>query len=178
MTPHGSGKSGSWAKRVCPWWCFSLYDAAERLGCSVRHVRRLLRKYNISKGLLIRPVRLADGRIVTRHLTTLTPTALQNLLLAHAGYRTLKAGSPKADIETDFPLSIDLETRPRGTESVSVSRAVGPSIMEWVDQAIQERQRLLLLADQASENGDLASELACVKKASDMTIKLLRLGKE
>jgi hypothetical protein len=94
---------GTWAKRICPSWCFSLFDVAERLGCSVRHVRRLIKKYNIPKGLLTRPVRLADGRIVWRRLTTLTPTALQDLMLAHAGYdqdETIQEGPPNEDTKT------------------------------------------------------------------------------
>ena len=66
----------------------------------MRHVRRLIQKHNIQKGLLTRPVRLTDGRIVWRRLTTLTPTALQELLLAHAGYcqdKTIYEGSPNED---------------------------------------------------------------------------------
>lgn len=172
---------GTWAKRVCPAWCFSIFDAAKRLGCSVRHVRRLIEKYNIQKGLLTRPVRLADGRIVRRRLTTLTPTALQALMLAHAGYRQdmkLQKDSPNEDTMKSSPLSSDLELRPRGAEPVSVSRAVGPSIGEWVEETLLERERLHQLADDARDNGDLASQLACITKAADLNLKLLRLSLE
>lgn len=100
QNPHTFRKPGSWAAKVCPVWLFSIYDAAQRLGCSVRHVRRLIKKYNIQKGLLTRPVRMADDRIVWRRLTTLTPTALQELMLAHAGYdqdETIQEGPPNED---------------------------------------------------------------------------------
>lgn len=77
---------GSWAQKVAPRWCFTLFDAAERLGCSVRHARRLVSKHRIQTGLITRPVRLPDNRIVWRKLATLTPSALERLLLAHSGF--------------------------------------------------------------------------------------------
>lgn len=178
---HCEQSPGSWAAKVCPAWCFSIFDAAQRLGCSVRHVRRLIKNYNIQKGLLTRPVRLADGRIVWRRLTTLTPTALQDLMLAHAGYRQdvkLKKDSPNKDTMKNLPLSSDLELRPRGAEPVSVAREVGPSIVEWVEETLRERERLHQLADDAHDNGDLASQLACITKAADLNLKLLRLSLE
>jgi len=84
---------GKWAEQVCPSWCFTVFDVAARLKISTRHVRRLIQKYDIPAGLLTRPVRLANGRIVWRKLNTLTPTALEALLLAHSGLR------PKPDIQ-------------------------------------------------------------------------------
>ena len=187
INQHCKPRSGSWTAKVCPAWLFSIFDAAHRLGCSVRHARRLIKKYNIQKGLLTRPVRLADGRIVWRRLTTLTPTALQELLLANAGYcpnDTINEGPPNEDTKKHRtrrkspPLSSDLELRPRGTEPVSVPRAVGPSIVEWVEETLRERERLHQLADQARDNGDLASQLACIAKAADLNLKLLRLSLE
>ena len=79
-------KKLSWRDRVCPKWAFSLYDAAERLQLSPRHVRRLLVKYDIPTGVISRPVRMGDGRIVSRRLTTLTQSGLQQLLLSHGGF--------------------------------------------------------------------------------------------
>ncbi len=81
---------GCWAERVMPRWGFSVFDAAARLNCTVRNVRRLLRRYQIPTGLLTRPVRLADGRIVWRRLTTLTPSALEALMLCHIGLKPRK----------------------------------------------------------------------------------------
>ena len=76
------------------------------------------------------------------------------------------------------PLSADLELRPRGAEPVSVARAVGPSIVEWVEETLRERERLHQLADEARDKGDLASQLACLTKAADLNLKLLRLSLE
>ena len=84
----------------------------------------------------------------------------------------------QAPVNRSVPLSSDLDLRPRGTEPVSVSRAVGPSIGAWVDETLRERERLHQLADQARDNGDLASQLACITKAVDLNLKLLRLSLE
>ncbi len=80
-----SPRPGAWAARNCPKWLFSIFDAAERLHCSVRHARRLIANYRVPTGIVSRPVRLADGRIARRRLVTLTPSALEALLIAHAG---------------------------------------------------------------------------------------------
>lgn len=76
------------------------------------------------------------------------------------------------------PLSSDLELRQRGAEPVNVARAVGPSIVEWVEETLRERERLHQLADEARAKGDLASQLACITKAVDLNLKLLRLSLE
>ncbi len=87
--PYGRNTAeGMWAAKACPAWCFTIYDAAARLHCSVRHVRRLLVKHEIATGLVVRTVRLANGRIVRRRLLTLTPSSLEKLMLAHSGLNT------------------------------------------------------------------------------------------
>ncbi len=90
MIRAGGKAAGTWAARHCPAWCFTIYDAAERLGCSVRHARRLIKDHIIPTGLLVRPVRLADGRIVRRRLVTLTQSSLEALMLAHGGLQPRK----------------------------------------------------------------------------------------
>ena len=76
-----------WSSKVCPAWGFTTFHVADRLGCSVRHVRRLLKKFDIPTGLLKRPVRLRDGKIVNRRFLVLTETSLEMLLIAHGGLR-------------------------------------------------------------------------------------------
>ena len=80
-----SAGRGRWAKRVCPRWLFTYYDCAERLGLSLSRTKALVRQYGIPTGLLKRRVRLGDGTIRTRYLCVLTPTALETLLMRHAG---------------------------------------------------------------------------------------------
>ncbi len=80
-----SPRPGAWAAKACPAWCFSIFDVSDRLDCSVRHVRRLLVRHEIATGLVVRTVRLANGQIVRRRLLTLTPSALEKLMLAHSG---------------------------------------------------------------------------------------------
>lgn len=77
---------GCWARKVAPPWCFTLRDAAERLGLSLRRTIDLIRRYDIPTGLVSRIVRLGDGSLRKRRLRILTPTALETLLLRHAGY--------------------------------------------------------------------------------------------
>ena len=84
---------GTWAARHCPSWCFTIFDIAERLGCSVRHARRLIKQHGIKTGLLVRPVRLANGSIVQRRLVTFTPSSLEALLVAHSGLKA-RADAP------------------------------------------------------------------------------------
>ncbi len=76
-----------WSSKICPHWAFTIFDLAERVGCSVRHCRRLIKKFDIPTGLLKRPVRLRDGKIVNRRFLVLTETSLEKLLIAHAGLR-------------------------------------------------------------------------------------------
>ena len=90
MIQHPRRKPGTWASKACPAWCFSIFDIAERLKCSVRNARRLIRKHSIPTGLVARPVRLQDGRIVIRRLTTVTPSALEKLMLVHGGLQPRK----------------------------------------------------------------------------------------
>ncbi len=76
-----------WSDKACPRWGFTIFHVSERLGCSVRHARRLLKKFDIPTGLLKRPVRLRDGKIVNRRFLVLTETSLEMLLIAHGGLR-------------------------------------------------------------------------------------------
>ena len=76
-----------WSSKVCPAWAFTIFDLAERVGVSVRHCRRLIKKFGIPTGLLKRPVRLRDGKIVNRRFLVLTETNLETLLVRHAGLR-------------------------------------------------------------------------------------------
>ena len=76
-----------WSDKVCPRWGFTIFHVSERLGCTTRHVRRLLKKFDIPTGLLKRPVRLRDGKIVNRRFLVLTETSLETLLVRHAGLR-------------------------------------------------------------------------------------------
>ena len=73
------------------------------------------------------------------------------------------------------PLSSDLELRPRGAEPVSVARAVGPSIGEWVEEALQSHKHLRQLADAAREAKDLETAIRCLAKAGDLSITLLKM---
>ncbi len=90
MIQRAHKKPGTWAAKSCPAWCFTIFDVAERLDCTVRHARRLIKEYRIPTGLLVRPVRLADGRIVPRRLVTLTQSSLEALMLAHGGLQPRK----------------------------------------------------------------------------------------
>ncbi len=76
---------GSWAKRNCPAWLYTYYDAADRIQLSVGRTKTLIREYGIPTGRLKRRVKIADGVIRTRFLTVLTPSALELLLVKHAG---------------------------------------------------------------------------------------------
>lgn len=90
-------RPGDYARHVTPPNLFTFFDAAERLGVSQRQVFNLVRRYAIPTGLLRRTVRLPSGAIVTRRVRTLTPTALQTLILHHAGYpagRHREGGKP------------------------------------------------------------------------------------
>lgn len=77
---------GSWARKVAPPWASTLYDASERLGVSLRRTIDLIDRYGVPTGLVTRIVRLADGSLRKRKVRILTPTALETLLLRHAGY--------------------------------------------------------------------------------------------
>ncbi len=86
MSSRTKGNPGDWARRVAPSWTFTLYDASARLGLSLRRTIDLIAQYHIPTGLVERIVRLGDGSLKKRRVRVLTPTALQELLLRHAGY--------------------------------------------------------------------------------------------
>lgn len=77
--------AGSYARRVVPPTLFSVFDAAERLGVSVRHTNTLLKRYGIPVGMLRRTARLPSGAIVGRRVRVLTPSSLAQLLACYAG---------------------------------------------------------------------------------------------
>ena len=85
-----------WSRKVCPNWLFTIFDLAERAGVSVRHCRRLIKKFDVPTGMILRPVKLRNGKIVRRRVLTLTQTSLDKLLMQHAGLR-LSTGLPSAD---------------------------------------------------------------------------------
>ena len=85
VSSRTKGNPGDWARKVAPPWTFTLYDASERLGLSLRRTIDLIGKYHIPTGLVFRIVRLRDGSLRTRRIRILTPTALESLLLHHAG---------------------------------------------------------------------------------------------
>ncbi len=86
MSSRTKGNPGDWARKVAPPWTFTLYDTSERLGLSLRRTIDLISQYHIPTGLVERIVRLSDGSLKKRRVRVLTPTALQELLLRHAGY--------------------------------------------------------------------------------------------
>jgi hypothetical protein len=85
--PGGYGPGpGAWAKYVCPSGAWTIYDVAEHLGLSPGWTRKLIRRHGIPTGRLVRRVRLAPGKIRTRRLVVLTPTAVRELTLHRFGY--------------------------------------------------------------------------------------------
>lgn len=93
MTPR---RPGVWARKVAPKWCFTLFDTSERLSVSVRRVVQLIEQHKIPTSLIVRRVRLADGSIRSRRLRLLTPTALETLMLRHAGFPKREAQARKS----------------------------------------------------------------------------------
>lgn len=79
-------RPGAWAAKAAPRWSFTLYDASERLGVSVRWTRELVKRHHIPTGLVRRVVRLGDGSLRMRRLRVLSPSALEMLLLRHGGF--------------------------------------------------------------------------------------------
>lgn len=75
-----------------------------------------------------------------------------------------------------IPLSSDLELRPRGTEPVGMRRALAPSILQWIDSAVDARQRLLHLADEAASRNDCERELHFIVKVAHLSLDLLKLS--
>ena len=78
--------TGQWARTVAPRWTFTIFDIAARLGVSVRWAWALVKRHEIPYGVLSRIVRLSDGSLRKRRVAVFSPSALEGLLLRHAGH--------------------------------------------------------------------------------------------
>lgn len=163
MKRRQGSEQGYWATKVCPPGSFTVFDAAGRLGCSVRHVRRLMKQHRIPAGLVRKSVRLADGRVVTRRLTTLPPSAMEQLLLAHCG--ATEPSSPDPLTETSRPATYDVSAANSTFFDADYHRTM----------IMRKLNRLHQMAEDAFQAGDLERELASTKAALDIEMRLLQL---
>ncbi len=81
----------------------------------------------------------------------------------------------KAQRQVPTPLTTDIELRPRGTQPVSLGRALAPLIDDYIQDMVDASRELKRLATEAKAAKDRSAEAALQSKIVEQATNILRL---